>query len=302
MPTMTEGRLEIDDAGHKIYYRLFGAGKETLVGLHGGPGADHRYLTRLGELATGNLQVLIYDQLGSRLSDRPEDNSLWTVERFVEELDTIRQKMDLGRIHLYGQSWGGMLALQYALDHPESIKSLIPSNIGASTVEIVKGMQRRRLELPPEIYREMLKHEGAGDFTSPEYGELVFEFYCRFVRRSTPFDPERSLKECKEVLGPTMDDIGPAYYRMWGPNEFTCSGTLLDWDVTDRLGEIKVPTLILCGQYDECVPEIHRTMADRIPDNEFVMFGNSSHVIILEKEADAYLATIKNFIELVSSS
>ncbi|MCL5257084.1 MAG: proline iminopeptidase-family hydrolase, partial [Chloroflexi bacterium] len=234
--------------------------------------------------------------------DHPEGNSFWTVEHFVEELDIIRKKMELGRVHLLGQSWGGMLALQYALDHPEGIKSLIPSNIGASTVEIVKGMHRRRLELPPHIYREMLKHEGAGDFNSPEYEELVFEFYCRFTRRSTPFEPARSLKECKELLGPTMGDIGPAYYYMWGPNEFTCSGTLLDWDVTDRLGEIKVPALILCGQYDECVPEIHQTMADLIPDNEFVMFGNSSHVIILEKEANAYLATIKDFVTRVTKS
>ena len=125
MATMREGRLAIDKDGHEIYYVLFGEGKETLVGLHGGPGADHRYLLRLGELAGDNLQVLLYDQLGSRLSDRPEGNSFWTVERFVEELETIRNKMDLGRVHLLGQSWGGMLALQYALDHPEGVKSLV---------------------------------------------------------------------------------------------------------------------------------------------------------------------------------
>src|SRR6185436_11962467 len=99
---MKEGKLIINEAGHQIFYRLFGQGNETLVGLHGGPGADHRYLLRLGELAGGNLQVLLYDQLGSRLSDRPDDASLWTVPRFVEELETIRQSLNLGRMHLLG--------------------------------------------------------------------------------------------------------------------------------------------------------------------------------------------------------
>ena len=151
MATKREGRLAIDKDGHEIYYVMFGEGKETLIGLHGGPGADHRYLLPLSKLAGGDLQVLLYDQLGSRLSDRPEDTSFYRVERFVEEVDTVRTKMGLGRVHLYGQSWGGMLSLQYALDHPEGIKSLIPSNIGPSTVEIVRGMQRRRCEMPPEI-------------------------------------------------------------------------------------------------------------------------------------------------------
>jgi proline iminopeptidase len=299
MSEIKEGRLLIDKAGNGIFYKLFGQGSQTLVGLHGGPGADHRYLIRLGELATGDLQVLLYDQLGSGKSDRPDEPSLWTVPRFVDELETIRRGLGLGRIHLFGQSWGGMLALQYTLDYPEGVKSLILSNTTFSIPEAVRGLQRRRMELPTEVFMKLLKYEASGDFESPQMAELVLEFYARFIRRSTPFHLETSIKECKEILMPLLDNLGPAYKAMWGPFEFLVTGTLLDWDVTDRLSEIKVPTLIVCGWHDEAVSEIHRTLADRIPDNEFVIFGNSSHMIILEKEADAYLSLIKNFVDRV---
>jgi proline iminopeptidase len=290
-----EGRLAVDTAGHEIFYRLFGSGSETLVGLHGGPGADHRYLSRLGELAGDGLQVLLYDQLGSGKSDRPDDPSLWVVPRFVEELEKVRTELGLGQMHLLGQSWGGILALQYALDHPEGVRSLVLSNTGASVPEIFRGMTRLRLELGPDVYTKMAMLEGQGKIESPEYEALVTQLLARHLRRSTPFEIERSVKEFEEVMVPLMD-LGPAYFQMWGPHEFQLTGTLADWDVTDRLGEIEAPALIVCGWYDECDIACHRTMAERISDNEFVIFGNSSHCVILEKESDAYLAVIKDFV------
>jgi proline iminopeptidase len=99
-----EGRLAIDEAGHEVWYRRYGNGTRTMVGLHGGPGGSHRYLTRLGELASGDLQVILYDQLGGGNSDRPDDESLWSLPRFVDELETIRTRLELGAVHLYGQS------------------------------------------------------------------------------------------------------------------------------------------------------------------------------------------------------
>jgi proline iminopeptidase len=290
-----EGRLAIDEARHEIHYRLFGSGEQTLVGLHGGPGADHRYLSRLGELADDGLQVLLYDQLGSGKSDRPDVHSLWVVPRFVEELESVRRELGLGRMHLFGQSWGGILALQYALDHPEGVRSLILSNTGASVPEIFRGMTRWRLELGPDVYTKMAMLEGQDKIDTPEYDALVKQLLARHLRRSTPFDIDRSIREFDEIMVPLMD-LGPAYFQMWGPHEFQLTGTLADWDVTDRLGEIEAPTLILCGWYDECDIACHRTMAEGIRDNEFVIFGNSSHCVILEKEADAYLAVIKDFV------
>jgi proline-specific peptidase len=290
-----EGRLVVDDAGHEVYYRLFGSGDETLVGLHGGPGADHRYLTRLGELAGDGLQVLLYDQLGSGRSDVPDDPSLWTVPRFVEELEVVRKELGLGRVHVLGQSWGGMLALQYALDHPEGVRSLVLSNTASSVAECFRGMTQLRLDLGADLFTQMVMHEGSGDVESDAYKAMVTQLYVRHLRRSTPFEVERSIREFEEVMAPLMD-VGPAYFAMWGPHEFLLTGSLADWDVTDRLGEITAPTLILCGWYDEVDLRCHRILADGIADNEFLIFGNSSHVTILEKEGDAYLGVVKDFV------
>jgi proline iminopeptidase len=176
--------MAIDEAGHEIHYRLFGEGTETLMCLAGGPGGSTQYLTRLGELAGGDLQVLIHDQLGTGKSDRPDDPSLWSFPRFVEEVETVRNQLNLGRVHLYGQSWGGMLGLQYALDHPEGLKSLISSNIGASTAETVREMWRRRLELPVEVLRTLAKYESRQDFENPEMLAAVLQYYARFTRRA----------------------------------------------------------------------------------------------------------------------
>jgi proline iminopeptidase len=294
-----EGKLTIDEAGHEIYYRLFGGGEETLVGLHGGPGADHRYLARLGELAGDGLQVLLYDQLGSGKSDRPDDSSLWVVPRFVEELETVRTSLELGRVHLYGQSWGGMLALQYALDHPEGVKSLVLSNTGASTAEIYRSMTQLKLDLGAEIFVQMVVDEAKGDLETAEYKDRTMQLFARHLRRSTPFEIERSIREFEEVMVPLMD-LGPAYYEMWGPHEFLLTGTLADWDVTDRLGEIDAPALILTGSYDEIDLRCHRILADAIRDNVFVIFGNSSHCTIVEKEGDTYLAVVKDFVRRAS--
>ena len=300
MATEREGRLEIDEAGHEIYYRLVGEAPETLVALHGGPGADHRYLLRLAELAGDDLQVLFYDQLGSGKSDVPDDPSLWVVPRFVEELETVRTALGLGPVHLLGQSWGGILALQYALDHPEGVKSLVLSNTGSSVNEIFRGMTQLRLDLGADLCTRMLMHEGQGDMESDAYQAMVMQLYARHLRRSTPFELDRSIREFEEIMVPLMD-LGPAYFAMWGPHEFLLTGNLADWDVTDRLGEIAVPALILTGWYDEIDLRCHRTLADGIPDNEFVIFGNSSHVTILEKEGDAYLAVVRDFVRRVGA-
>jgi proline iminopeptidase len=293
-----EGRLAVDArSGYEIFFRSYGQGPVTLVGLHGGPGGDHKPLMRLSELADETLRVVLYDQLGSGLSDRPDDSSLWSVHRFVEELETIRGALDLGTVFLLGQSWGGMLALQYVLDHPENVGGLILSNTGASAAEISRGMLQLRTQLPGPEFAAMLKCEAQGDYTSSKYMNAVMSLYSRHLRRATPFSPDNSITEFKEVMEPLMTDMGPAYNAMWGPNEFVCTGTLIDWDVTDRLGEIKAPCLVLGGWYDEVAVSVQRVLATEIPDTEFIIFGQSSHVTILEKEGDAYLDVIRGFVK-----
>src|SRR6266849_904781 len=299
MTITRDGRLAIDQSGHEIYYQIHGDGPETLLCLHGGPGGNIGYLRRLGELAEGDLRIVLFDQLGGGSSDRPDDDSLWVMQPFVEQVDAVREGLQLGDVHVFGRSWGAMLGLQYTLDYPKHVKSLVFSNAGASTAQMVRAITRCRLELGDKVLASMLQLEATGDFSSPEYQELVWEFNARFLRRSTPFELARSLSEAKSVLGELLASHGRPYYVMWGPNEFVVTGNLLPWDVTDRLHEVAVPTLVLTGLYDEQGIECHRIVAEGVQDSEFVIFGSSSHIIVLEKEADAYLDIVRGFIRRV---
>jgi proline iminopeptidase len=292
-----DGRLAIDADGHEVHYVAFGEGDDALLCLHGGPGGNHKYLLPFARLADDGLQVVFYDQLGSGESDRPDDDSLWVVERFVREVDAMRNGLGLRDVHLLGQSWGGQLALQYAVDRPGALRSLILSNTGASTAEILHGMWQHRLGLDPAMLATMIKHESLGDYEHPDYDAAVRVLYSRHLRRSTPFEPEQSLRELNELVMPQLGELSDVYRKMWGPNEFMCSGTLLDWDVTERIASIAVPTLIVCGFHDEVSLDCHRTLARLIPDNEFVIFGNSSHILTQEKEGDAYLGVIRHFVD-----
>jgi len=297
MAQAREGRLVVDDAGHAVYYKLFGQGSQTLLGLAGGPGCSHDYIARLGELAGGDLQVCLYDQLGTGKSDRPADDSLWKIDRFATEVEVVRTELELGQIHLYGHSWGGWLGLQYALDYPQSVKSLILAGTSASVSQYLESARRRLLQFPHEVQRALFKYEARQEWGNPEMAKAAMYFYATFMRRATPFDLEQSIRECNEILMPLFQDVGPQYAVMWGPYEFICTGNLIDWDVSGRLHEIKVPTLIVSGYYDAVDLECQRTLAESIADVEFALFGQSSHVIMLEKEADLYFAVVKNFVE-----
>ncbi len=291
-----EGRMKIDAQGHEIYYRIFGSGKKTLLGLHGGPGIGHSYLERLSEVVDDDVRLVLYDQLGGGKSDRPTDDSLWQVPRFVEELETVRSNLGLGTVHLLGQSWGGMLALQYALDYPHNVRSLILSNTMASAKEYLIAVSKHRIGLGTDMHALMLKREHQNDLSAADYQDALLELNSRHLRRSSPYEPKRSRDEFQKIAAEYLADLGPAY-ALWGPHEFLGTGPEADFDVTDRLHEIRVPALILCGYYDEVSPDCSRTLANGLVDNEFVIFGNSSHLTILEKEANVYLAVIRDFLQ-----
>jgi len=295
-PLSTEGRLEVED-GYSIAYRIFGTGRGTLLGLHGGPGVSSRYLDRLSEVVGGDLKLVLYDQLGGGDSDRPDDPSLWQIPRFIREVETVRKTLDLGVVTLLGQSWGGMLALAYTLEYPERVNALVLSNTYASGKHYLLDVSEHRMALGADLHALMLRREFEGNLDAPDYQDAVLELNSRHLRRSSPYAPIRSRREFEEIAAPYLADIGPAY-ALWGPHEFRGTGPEAYFDISDRLHEISVPALILCGWYDELSPKrCSRPLADRIPDNEYVVFGNSSHLTILEKEADLYLAVIRDFLE-----
>jgi len=281
-----EGKINID--GHQIWYRRVGSGGIPLLTLHGGPGAGHDYLEPLEGL-TNDRPVIFYDQLGCGKSDQPDDRSLWRIERFVAEVDTVRQALGLEQIHLLGQSWGGWLAIEYMLSRPQGVVSLILASTSASLPQFVVETTRLKTELPLETYQTLQRYEAAGDYHHPDYETAVLEFYKRHVCRLDPW-PEPLLRTVANLNGNAV------YETMNGPNEFIVIGNLKNWDRTDRLGEITVPTLITVGRYDELTPACAETLHRGIPNSRMVIFEESAHLAHLE-EADRYLQVVADFME-----
>jgi proline iminopeptidase len=300
MDAAETGFLPIDEAGHRVYYERYGEG-EPLLCLHGGPGSNLVTTRPYAALAASGLEVICYDQLGGGRSDRPDDDRLWTLERFVAEVEAVRAGLELGAVHVLGRSWGAMLGLQYTLDHPQAVRSLVFSNAGASAIDIWRSITRRRSELPDAVLRTMLTHEAAGSYDAEAYQDASWEFTARWLRRATPFDPARSVAEAREVLG-TLEEHGRPYAVMWGHNEFTVTGNLISWDVSGRLGEVGVPVLVVTGLYDEIDVDVHRKVAEALPDAEFAILGQSSHLIVFEKEAGLYLDVVGGFLRRHSGS
>lgn len=286
-----EGKITVED-GFQIWYRQVGSGRIPLLTLHGGPGAGHDYLESLEGLSSDRA-VVFYDQLGCGSSDQPDDPARWVIDRFVSEIDTVRQALDLEEIHLLGQSWGGWLAIEYMLGQPDGVVSLTLASTSASVPQFVAEAERLKAKLPAEVFETMERYEALGDYHNPAYEEATNEFYLRHVCR---------LAEWPEALLRTLTNLdgNQVYETMNGPNEFMVIGNLKDWDRTDRLHELGVPTLITVGRYDELTPACSRTLLDGIPNSKMVIFEESAHLAHLE-EPERYLRVVEDFLEEVES-
>jgi len=244
-----------------------------LLCLHGGPGGSHRPLTALAPLADER-RVVFYDQLGSGESSRPDDPSLWTVETFVEQLQSVRDELGLERIHLFGSSWGGMLALEYAFTKPAGLASLTLNSTPTSAPRWAVEAERLFAALPPGLDEKAAEAE----------------FKRRHICRLDP-EPE-VLTESRKTWNTQV------YETMWGPNEFTVTGTLKEWDVIGGLGELDVPTLITSGRHDECTPALVEPLHEGIRGSKWVIFEDSSHTPYLE-ETERYVGAVGSFLERV---
>ena len=282
--------------GYKVWYRIVGdreaPGKLPLLCLHGGPGATHDYLEPLEAMAASGRRVIFYDQLGAGNSDHPHNPSLWTVSLFVEELGVMRQALGLERVHLLGQSWGGMLGMEYALTQPQGPASLIVADSPASMPQWVAEANRLRAQLPPDIQETLLEHEAAGTTDDPAYQEAMLVFYRRHVCRLDPWPA------CVNRTFEKLSQDPEVYNTMNGPSEFHVIGVLKDWDIVDRLGEIHVPTLVISGRYDEATPAIAETVHRGIPGSEWVLFEDSAHVPHVE-EPERYRLVLASFLERI---
>jgi proline-specific peptidase len=285
----------IDVPGGRVWYRSVGGpavdGTTPLLCLHGGPGFTHYYLEPLEALADRR-QVIFYDQLGCGRSDRPEDPSLWTVDRFVEEVAQVRSALGLDRLHLFGSSWGGMLAMQYVLDRRPGLDSLILCGSPASMIRWVTDCAELLAAQPAEVRRVISEHEEAGFTACPEYQAAILGFYREHVCRLTPWPAglERSFAEAGYAV----------YNQMNGPSEFTVTGTLKTWDIMDRLGEIEVPALLVGGRYDECRPAHLEEMHWRIAGSQLAIIENASHLCFAERP-DEFTGLVNSFLDRIEA-
>lgn len=287
-------RVEIEVEGGKVVAYSFGSGDNVLFCLNGGPGLPCDYLREAHScLKDHGYRVVAFDQLGCGASDRPTDTALWTIERYVRETETVRQALGLGKVHLLGHSWGGWLAIDYALAHPEALKSLILADTVGDIPHLAGELERLRAALGAETVAMMQSHEADGTTDHPEYQAAVtllnYRHVCRL--REWPAPVRRSVEDW---------NMGP-YGAMQGPNEFLYVGNLKDWNRIPDMGRITAPAFIYCGQHDELTPACSLRMKLALPNAELKVFPNSSHMPFYE-EPEAYHAALLPFLARASSS
>ena len=287
---LSPGEGFINVSGGRVWYRVVGSGPGTpLLLLHGGPGVPSVYLKPLEALGDER-PVVFYDQLGSGQSDRPKDTSLWTIERFVKEVGQVREALGLDQIHLYGHSWGSMLAASYILTRPSGVRSLVLASAPMSAQRYTRDVRDLLATLPEAVRTTIETHERDGSFDSPEYQGAMMEFYKVYLARRQPWSAE--LQKAFAELNPDV------YIYMQGPSEFTITGTIKDYDVTDRLKEIAVPTLFTVGEYDEVRTEAVRLYQSLVPGSGLTVIENAAHVT-MHDEPKRYLQVLRDFLHTI---
>ena len=271
--TALEGTIAVP--GGAVWFKRVGGGPGLpLLAIHGGPGLPHNYLRSLERLADER-EVIFWDQLGCGNSKCPSNIGLWTMERSVAEMDAVVKALGLSRFHVFGNSWGGMLAQQYALDAPSGATSLVISNSTASMPQFSEMVSRLKSDLDPATQSAIDRHEAAGTTHSAEYQAAIRTWNETYLCRVRPWPAD--LEDAFRNMGTEI------FETMFGSSDFHVVGTIRSWDVFDRLAEIALPTLILAGRYDECVPEHMWEMHQRITGSRFELFESSAHMPFIEE-------------------
>jgi len=268
-----------------------------LLLLHGGPAATHEYFECFESfLPLESIEFIYYDQLGSAYSDQPKDPDLWTVERFVEEVEQVRSALGLARDNFYllGHSWGGILAIEYALKYQDRLKGLIISNMMASAPDYDAYAQNvLAKQMDPAVLEEIRKLEAAGDFGNPRYMELLLPNYynqhiCRLPEWPDPVN--RAFARMNHQV----------YVLMQGPSEFGISGRLEDWNRKADLAKIFVPTLVIGARYDTMDPEHMEWMSQQLPDGRYLFCPNGSHMSMWDDQ-ETYMDGLIEFLKSVDA-
>jgi proline iminopeptidase len=282
-------RIEIG-GGHWVWTKKVGNGDVKVLLLHGGPGADHRYFEGFEDfLPLNGIEFYYYDQLDSTNSERPDDPALWTIERYTDEVEAVRLGLGLDHFYLLGHSWGGLLAIEYALKYQQHLKGLVISNMAASADSFVKHVSQIRSQFSPETRAELEFYEKADKTDDPAYQKLLFDkLYKVFICRLDPWpDPvSRSLGGWNQHV----------YHVLQGRSEFEVTGRMKGWDRWADLPKIRVRTLTMGARYDEMDPEDMRRMATLLPHGEAWISKTGSHFAMYDDQQN-YFGALLSFLK-----
>ncbi len=288
-----EGYVAVE--GGNIWYTTVGKGGGTpLLILHGGPGGRSCGMIPGFSRLSAERPVIFYDQLGSGNSDRPNDTTLWTTGRFVNEIDALRKALDLEELHILGHSCGSTFLIEYLVTKkPKGVRSVIFSSPMISTPDWIADARKLLAELPAHVRDTLYKYEALKEYTAPAYQAATDSFYARhLVRREWPYKSPACAN-----YGPSNDSI---YNYMWGPTEFTATGTLLDFDRTDKLQEIEAPILFMAGEYDEARPETMYRYQNMAKNATVEIIENAAHSTMVD-QPEKVAEVINRFLKQVES-
>ena len=289
------------DSGYHLWTNTQGEGDIHLLALHGGPGGNHEYWEDAAEQLKKqglNVQVTMYDQLGSLYSDQPDFSDpeiakkYLTYEYFLDEVDEVREKLGLDNFYLIGQSWGGLLVQEYAVKYGQHLKGAIISSMVDEIDEYVDRVNElREKTLSPEAVAFMKECEAKNDYSNPKYQEYVQVMNEQYVDRKQP----SKLYHLKDLGGTAV------YNVFQGDNEFVITGKLKDWHFRDQLKNIKVPTLITFGEHETMPIETAKTMNSLIPNSQLVTTPNGGHHHMVDNP-DVYYKHLADFIRNVENN
>ncbi|CDG83143.1 proline iminopeptidase [Janthinobacterium agaricidamnosum NBRC 102515 = DSM 9628] len=277
---------------YKVWTKKIGSGPVKVLLLHGGPGFTHEYLEAMESfLPQAGIEMYYYDQLGCGNSDQPDDPSLWTLPRYLEEVEEVRRGLGLENFVLYGHSWGGILGIEYALHHQRHLRGLVISNMAAGMQAYLKRTNAIKQQLPPALLAQLEALEAKEAYDSPEYEKIMMEeLYPKVICRIQPWP---------DAVGQTLRHANNKIYnQMQGKSEFLMTGNLKDWERWDRLHEIKVKTLTIGAKYDEMDPEDMQKMAKMMPNASSFICQNGSHLSMWDEQA-FYFQHLLRFLKAV---
>jgi proline iminopeptidase len=283
--TVPDGR-EFKVFTQKIESTKPGVTPVKMLLLHGGPGCTYEYLESFADfLPQEGIELYYYDQLGSYHSDQPDDKSLWTVERFLDEVEQVRTALGLEDFYLFGNSWGALLGMEYGIKYGSHLRGLILSNMTASVPSYLKYINHLRNQMPAETIAIYEKYEALDDLENPEYQDALTALYNLHICRVVPW-PEPVQRMFSHLAT-------PVYNTMQGNNEFVVTGTFKDWDRWADLHRIAVPTLISVGAHDSMSVADIQEMGQRIPNSRVDVCPNGSHMSFWDDQEHYFPALIK---------